>query len=76
MEYNLDNNWIIFIVIENNDEFIGLKDKNNGFLKLKHDNFDLIPHLFYKNKYFYTNTSEEISVNWDLINYNCYSKEE
>lgn len=78
MEYKVDNKWLLFKVVINDENYIGLKEyKKNAIIKLKHNNLDLAEHqLHIKKIIIYYGMNEIIDVNWDDIPYDTYLEEQ
>lgn len=72
VEFKIDNRWKLFRVIENNDNFLGLKDNKSGIIKTKHNNFNLVHHPIHINRTYYYSIERNIDIKWDDIPYDIY----
>jgi len=76
VEYKINDKWKIFKVIEINQDFIGLVDNDNGFIKVLFDDFNLTKiHTHTTSYYFGRNINTTYQVNWNLIDYGVYLKD-
>lgn len=73
IEYKSENKWNIYKIIENNKNFIGLKQLNSDILvKINHNNLNLAINPTHINRIIiYSSTTILTDINWDIVPYDC-----
>jgi len=78
IEYKVDDKWILFKVIKNNEEFIGLQEyRKAAVIKTTHDSFNLSIYGTHVRKSYFNVVNNIINnVNWEDIPFDIYVEEQ